>query len=79
MELQADLIKVPHHGSVASLEPRFYEAVNPAWAVISVGPNSFGHPHPDVLEYLTAQNIRWQTTEGGPISFYTMWGFLWSW
>lgn len=78
-QLRADLVKVPHHGSLASMEPRLYSIVNPEWAFICVGPNSYGHPHPDVLDYLTANGIRWRTTEHGPISFYTMWGFLWPW
>ena len=45
------------------MEPRLYSIVNPEWAFICVGPNSYGHPHPDVLDYLTANGIRWRTTE----------------
>jgi len=77
-ELRADLLKVPHHGGVSSFEPRFYEAVSPRWAVICVGPNSFGHPHAEVLQYLSQNGIRWRTPEGGPITFYIWWGFLWT-
>ena len=40
----SDLLKVAHHGSVDALAPEFYAAVQPAYAVISVGPNHFGHP-----------------------------------
>lgn len=43
--LQADIIKVPHHGSRTSSTPRFVEWVQPDWAVISVGRgNKFRHP-----------------------------------
>jgi competence protein ComEC len=52
--LQADILKVGHHGSnTSSIEP-FLEAVSPTFAVISDGfENSFRHPHPKVLERLT--------------------------
>lgn len=40
----SDLLKVAHHGSADALAPEFYAAVQPAYAVISVGPNHFGHP-----------------------------------
>lgn len=40
----SDLLKVAHHGSADALAPAFYAAVQPVYAVISVGPNHFGHP-----------------------------------
>lgn len=75
-DLQADWLKVPHHGSRGSLLPRFYERVNPRWALISVGPNSFGHPHQEVLDLLDQANITWRTTQDGPQTFHVWWG-LW--
>ena len=50
--LEADVLKVPHHGSKTT--PAWvFESVHPALAVISVGAdNSFGHPHPDTLANL---------------------------
>lgn len=48
------VIKVPHHGSPESLVDGFYERkcadAQKGVAVISVGPNSYGHPSPDVIE-----------------------------
>ena len=48
------VIKVPHHGSPESLVDGFYERkcvdAEKGVAVISVGPNSYGHPSPDVIE-----------------------------
>ena len=48
------IIKVPHHGSPESLVDGFYERkgvdAERGVAVISVGPNSYGHPSPDVIE-----------------------------
>lgn len=48
--IQADLLKVPHHGGDTSL-PEFLQAVGAEVAVVSVGqPNDYGHPVPEVLE-----------------------------
>ena len=53
-ELQADLIKVGHHGSSGSTSAALLERVSPAWAIISVGTgNDFGHPHAATLERLS--------------------------
>jgi competence protein ComEC len=49
--LQADFLKVPHHGSKTSSTEEFLAAVSPRIAVISVGEeNMFGQPNPAVLE-----------------------------
>lgn len=50
-----DLLKVAHHGSRSSSSRAFLDAVKPEIAVISAGVNnSYGHPHPEVLERLRA-------------------------
>jgi competence protein ComEC len=55
--LQADILKVGHHGSnTSSIEP-FLEAVSPTFALISDGfENSFRHPHAKVLERLATHH-----------------------
>jgi competence protein ComEC len=48
--LDADVVKVPHHGSKTSSTDAFVGKVEPNLAVISVGRRSrFGHPHEEVV------------------------------
>lgn len=49
---RTDVLKVAHHGSGRSTGDRFLAAVKPGIAVISTGPNGFGHPDAKVLERL---------------------------
>jgi len=71
--LASDVLKIGHHGSTSSSAEEFLRAVNPRYAVISVGKyNSFGHPHLRTLkrlERLGAQILR--TDERRTISFAT--------
>ena len=49
VDLRADVLKVPHHGSAYS-DPRFLAAVHASLAVVSVGAhNDYGHPSPVLL------------------------------
>jgi competence protein ComEC len=57
--LRADVLKVGHHGSKNSTTLRFLAAVHPRVAVISAGEdNPYGHPSPELLERLSAAEIR---------------------
>ena len=52
-DLQADILKVGHHGSNSSSHMSFLKAVNPSVAIISCAEiNDYGHPHDEVLERL---------------------------
>jgi competence protein ComEC len=51
-DIQADVLKVAHHGSRDSSTEEFLEAVRPVISIISVGENNYGHPHPKAVERL---------------------------
>jgi competence protein ComEC len=66
----ADVLKVAHHGSKYSSSSSFLDAVKPKYAVISVGPNSYGHPAPETLDRLTAVGAQiYRTDQQGTILF----------
>lgn len=50
LKLQADILKVAHHGSKSSSTREFIKMVNPKVCLIGVGKNNtFGHPNEEVL------------------------------
>ncbi|MEK7503647.1 MAG: ComEC/Rec2 family competence protein [Patescibacteria group bacterium] len=56
--INADVLKVGHHGSKTSTVQEFVEAVSPETAVISLGKdNSYGHPHQATLDTLAKYGI----------------------
>lgn len=57
--LQADVLKIGHHGSASSTSQALLDAARPGLALISVGRrNRFGHPAPSVLARLRRQSVR---------------------
>lgn len=58
ISLDADVLKVPHHGARGACPPGVLEAISPDWAVIPVGPNTFGHPAGDTIESLARSGAR---------------------
>ncbi|MED1602539.1 DNA internalization-related competence protein ComEC/Rec2 [Alkalihalophilus marmarensis] len=58
-DLQADILKVGHHGSKTSTTEAFITQVQPNIGLISAGRNNrFNHPHPEVTERLFDHNIQ---------------------
>lgn len=68
-DLKADVLKVGHHGSSSSTCANFLNAVNPKYAIISVGKdNSYNHPQKSTMDRLKAKNIKvYRTDECGTI------------
>ncbi len=69
LDLQADVLKVGHHGSSDSTSQEFFGAVNPTYAVISCGQdNDYGHPHQRVLNLLKKRDVSvYRTDEQGDV------------
>ncbi|MEX2275129.1 MAG: ComEC/Rec2 family competence protein [Actinomycetota bacterium] len=68
VDLRADVLKVPHHGAATSV-PEFFQAVDAATAIVSVGENSYGHPVPSTLDAIEATGAQvWRTDEHGDIT-----------
>lgn len=66
--VRAAVLKVPHHGGDTS-EPAFLAAVGAAVGVVSVGPNDYGHPHPDVVSLLRERGVLlYRTDRAGDIT-----------
>jgi competence protein ComEC len=62
--LASDGLQVGHHGSDTSTGASFLAAVDPGWAVVSVGrDNRYGHPDPVTLARLRASGIRVHRTD----------------
>ncbi len=73
LRVDADVLKVAHHGSRTSSSEEFLHEVGPAAAVVSVGEgNRYGHPHPDImraLRGLVPEGQVFLTSERGAIEF----------
>lgn len=66
--INSDVLKVCHHGSKNSSSEEFLKEVSPGVAVIQVGKNNYGHPHPEVLAKLNQFGIQiLRTDEDGDI------------
>ena len=67
--LDADVLKVAHHGSNTSTSVKFAETVSPDYAVICVGPNTYGHPHLGVISTLEDVGATVLTTQDNSVRF----------
>lgn len=70
--VDADYIKLGHHGSNTSTGEEFIRAVSPKEAIISCGLNNYyGHPNKEVLDILEKEDIKIRRTDlEGTISYY---------
>lgn len=68
-DVDADVLKVGHHGSESATSEAFLKRVSPQIALISAGKgNTYGHPHRALLHRLARQDIRvYRTDQGGDI------------
>lgn len=71
-DVNADVLKVGHHGSSTSSSKTFLSMVSPDIAVISCGKdNEYGHPHREVLQSLNVRGAQtYRTDENGTVVVY---------
>lgn len=71
--LQADVLKIGHHGSKNSTTLEFLAAVRPQIGIISAGEgNPYGHPNPELLERLQNAGVRiLRTDRDGAVHVWT--------
>lgn len=71
-DLDADILKVGHHGSSTASSEEFLELVTPEYAIISCGDNNqYNHPHDEVIARLNDSNCDIMRTDTmGSIVFY---------
>jgi len=68
--LDADLLKVGHHGGGDVASARFLAAAAPRWAAVSVGPNPWGAPAPETIRRLEEAGVRvLRTDRDGTLTF----------
>lgn len=60
---EVEALKVSHHGSKSGTSEALLERTRPRVALIGVGKNPFGHPHPEVLERLKRHGAEVRRTD----------------
>jgi competence protein ComEC len=67
--INADVLKVGHHGSSTSTSKSFLNKINPSVGVISVGQdNSYNHPNDDTIKHLKENKVTiYRTDKNGTV------------
>lgn len=64
LDIQADVLKLGHHGSSSSTSNAFLDKVNPQYAIASCALNNdYGHPHKETLDKLNLRGIKLYRTD----------------
>ena len=51
------VVELPHHGSRDGLDDQLLNEMAPRLALVSVGPNKFGHPTPEMLALMASHHV----------------------
>jgi competence protein ComEC len=51
------IVELPHHGSNGGLDDRLLGELEPRLALVSVGPNTFGHPTASMLTLMADHGV----------------------
>ncbi len=71
--LDAEIVKLPHHGSSNAFDEEFYQELTAEAVIISVGAdNSYGHPSAKVVEYWQMAGVPlYRTDIDGAVTVYS--------
>lgn len=70
--LDIEILKISHHGSSSSTSDAWLTETSPSIGVISVGPNSYGHPASDTLSRLSSHGVQvYRTDTYGTVTIST--------
>jgi len=67
LDIEAQILKVPHHGSNTSSTKDFIQKVNPKICIIQVGKNSYGLPNKEVINFLEERSKVYRNDINGAI------------
>lgn len=72
LNLDVEVLKVPHHGSKNSNVPEFIDLITPDYSVFSYGKNNrYGHPSPEVVKTIEEAGAKaLKTGEKGQVDIY---------
>ncbi|MGH7656659.1 MAG: hypothetical protein ACREL6_00395, partial [Gemmatimonadales bacterium] len=66
-----EVLKAGHHGSATATGMRWLGELQPEAAVLSFGANSYGHPAPETVARLAAEDVRVWTTRRSLVTVTT--------
>ncbi len=77
--LDVDVLKVAHHGSASSTSNAFLQAIDPSYAIVSLGKNNrYGMPDDDVMRRLSRVARVSRTDEDGSVMVYYLGWLDWN-
>lgn len=64
LSVDAEILKIGHHGSYTATSNEFLSKVSPQYAIISCGEdNKYGHPHIETIDKLNKNKIKFYRTD----------------
>ncbi|QLL70303.1 DNA internalization-related competence protein ComEC/Rec2 [Lactobacillus sp. 3B(2020)] len=73
--VQADIVKLGHHGSKTASDPQYLSHLHPQLAIISAGrQNRYGHPNQETIQTLKRIGCPFMSTQNRGMITYQYWG-----
>jgi competence protein ComEC len=75
--LKSDIFWSSHHGAASGCFPEAVKAIAPRLTIVSVGENTYGHPHDEALECYRTHSKDVRRTDNGSIGIVSRGGASW--